>query len=71
MAGRQRSRQFRQADKIGVDRRFHARRPLQLDEPIRRHFRRQFDLSKAALPVANANSFIENKPSTTMLLSPS
>ncbi len=33
--------------------------PPQLDELIRRHFRRQFDPSKAAPPVAN--SFIENK----------
>ncbi len=59
MAGRRRSRQLRRADNIGVDRRFHPRRPQQLDEPIRRHFRRQFDPSKAAPPVAN--SFIENK----------
>ncbi len=58
MAGRQRSRQLCQADNIGVDRRFHARRPPQLNEPVCRHFRRQFDLSKAAPPVAN--SFIEN-----------
>ncbi len=59
MAGQQRLRQFCRADKIGVDRRFHARCPPQLDEPIRRHFCRQFDPSKAAPPVAN--SFIENK----------
>ena len=59
MVGRRRSRQLRQADNIGVDRCFHARRPLQLDKPICRHFRRQFDPSIAALPVAN--SFIENK----------
>jgi hypothetical protein len=59
MAGRLRSRQLRRADNIGVDRRFHARRPPQLDEPIRRHFRRQFDPSKAAPPVAN--SFKEYK----------
>jgi hypothetical protein len=53
MAGQQRSRQLCQADNIGVDRRFHARRPLQLNKPICHHFCRQFDPSKAAPPVAN------------------
>jgi hypothetical protein len=36
-----------------------VQRPPQLDKPICHHFRRQFDPSKAALPIAN--SFIENK----------